>query len=231
MSTDTSFPLETGIKSNLSIRGCEKSPFYNSYNYAVLGSIQGPLEENFGGLKYKQDLTCPAISMINPGVLNSKRDKFFKPTDDGKGYTTNDPRQFDAARAIRIVTDEVPINGKVFLKNIYTNNDTRSYNYHNNAYENINDGQISYYVDRSIQGPFFKPVYSQTGEETAVIFQDPMGAMKPEYNRKLNYQNLYQPNCGFRAIQDSQFFREDLMSLQQRKHNQEKWSARWEQEY
>jgi hypothetical protein len=58
--------------------------------------------------------------------------------------------------------------------------------------------------------------------------------MKPEMNRTpiVNTENPTvstpesYPYC-LSSIQDSQSFREDLIALQQRRHNQEKWSARW----
>jgi hypothetical protein len=61
-----------------------------------------------------------------------------------------------------------------------------------------------------------------------------MGAMKPEYNRN-PIVNTYNPTVTtaksypycLSYIQDSQSFREDIMALQQRKNNQEKWTARW----
>ena len=61
-----------------------------------------------------------------------------------------------------------------------------------------------------------------------------MSSMKPEYNRipLINTENPTTTDrksfpYGLSYLQDTQSFREDLMSYQQRKNNQEKWSARW----
>jgi hypothetical protein len=105
-------------------------------------------------------------------------------------------------------------------------------------YSQLNDGQIVYYIDKSIAEPFYKPVFSEPAEQIAILYQDPMGSMKPEYNRRalLNTENptvtttTEYPYC-LSSLQDSQSFREDLMALQQRKNNQSKWSARWTQNF
>jgi hypothetical protein len=148
-------------------------------------------------------------------------------------YLSHDPRQFDAVRADYMPLDTIPIDGDVRLRNVY-NDKYDGYGIGFTPYEQIRDGQIVYYVDKSIQDPFYKPVYSEPAEESTVLFKDPMGAMKPEYNRYplINTANptvttaKNYPYC-LSYLQDTQSYREDLMALQQRRHNQEKWSARW----
>lgn len=219
---ESSYPVETGYKSSLSTLGCNRSSYFDCYNSVELNRQNGPT--NTSPISYDLNSNENKVNYLNPQVYLNKLDPYFKA--ETTGYTTPDPRQFDVPRAMKITSDSVPINGRVPLKDIYTN-DNSSYNYSSKPYEKINDGQIIYYVDNATQNPFFKPVYSQEGEEISGLFIDPMGGVKPEYNRKLCYQNLYEQNSGFRAIQDTQFFREDLITLQQRRHNQEKWTARW----
>jgi hypothetical protein len=61
-----------------------------------------------------------------------------------------------------------------------------------------------------------------------------MGAMKPEYDRNpiINTENptvVERKNYSYKLsfLQDTGGFREDILALQQRKNNQEKWSSRW----
>jgi hypothetical protein len=147
-----------------------------------------------------------------------------------------DPRQRDQLRGDYLVLDAPPMNGKVKLSDIYSSKYTNYGNISNSgveAYNQIKDGDITYYIDKSISPAFYYPVFAEEAKEQSILFQDPMGAMKPEYNRKaiLNTENptteIRDYPYGLSFIQDTQSFREDIMSLQQRKNNQSKWSARW----
>ena len=221
---------KSGIKSNFSIRGYKPSPYFDCYNRVEIQKEIQPTDKS-------------GIRQINPQVYTDKLAQGFDAVKCPSGcpvapgcpqpiYLSRDPRQFDSMRADYIPLDTIPIDGDVRLKNIYSLSD--DYGKGSMPYEKIGDGQIMYYIDKSIEDAFYKPVFSEQAEESAVLFQDPMGAMKPEYNRNalINTANptitttKKYPYC-LSYIQDSQSFREDIMSLQQRKYNQEKWSARW----
>lgn len=226
-----SYPIpKDGPKSNLSVRGCQPSPYFECYNRVEMKREIQP-----------QDIS--GISDINPQAYTNKLAKGFDAVKCPSGcpvapscpqpvYLSRDPRQFDAPRADYMPLDTIPIDGNVKLHDIYSLPDRYGIGF--TPYDQIGDGQIVYYNDKSIQDAFYKPVFSEPAEETAVLFKDPMGAMKPEYNRTplVNTANptvttaKKYPYC-LSFIQDSQSFREDIMSLQQRKNNQEKWSARW----
>lgn len=217
-------PSTDGIKSNFGVRGCKESPYFDCNDFVETKRNLVPLEDK-------------GFTLLNPGVYNDKLaegfDKKECPCDKGPLYVSNDPRQFDAARWDFIPLDGVPINGDVRLKNIYNSN-LDIYRDKYNSYENIKDGQILYYTDASIANAFYKPVFSEPAQEISGLFRDPMGAMKPEYNRQpiFNTENPMitrqknNPYC-LSSLGDSQTFREDIMSYQQRKNNQQKWSARW----
>jgi hypothetical protein len=226
-----SYPIpKDGPKSNLSVRGCQPSPYFDCYNRVELKSELQPrdqqgiydlnpqaytnkLAEGFDAVK------CPSGCPVAPGCPQPV-------------YLSRDPRQFDSPRADYIPLDTIPIDGNVRLRNIYAVPDRYGIGF--KAYEQIDDGQIVYYIDKSIEDAFFKPVFSEPAQETSLLFRDPMGAMKPEYNRDalINTANptvttaKKYPYC-LSFIQDTQSQREDIMALQQRKNNQEKWSARW----
>ena len=101
-------------------------------------------------------------------------------------------------------------------------------------YKNIGDGQITYYIDKSIEDAFFSPVFSEPAIQQKILYKDPMGSIQTIYDRVplINTENptvtsvKEYPYC-LSFIQDSQSHREDIMAIQQRKNNREKWSARW----
>jgi hypothetical protein len=226
-----SYPIpKDGPKSNLSVRGCQPSAYFDCYDRVELKSEIQPrdregiydlnpqaytnkLAEGFDAVK------CPNGCPIAPGCPQPV-------------YLSRDPRQFDSPRADYIALDTIPIDGNVRLRNIYNLPDRYGIGF--TPYEKIEDGQIVYYIDKSTEDAFFKPVFSEPAQESSVLFRDPMGAMKPEYNRNaiINTANptvttaKNYPYC-LSFIQDSQSQREDIMALQQRKNNQQKWSARW----
>jgi hypothetical protein len=211
-----------GPRTNL----CDFSPYYECYNTLLLNKQVQPV--------YKK-----GFQTLNLQVYDDKLDPLFDrvqcpcPIEScpKEVWMSRDPRQFDAMRAQTMPLDAIPINGKVKLKNIYDPK-YATYGMGMRPYHAINDGQIMYYNDKSIEDAFYYPVFSEPAEESAIMFRDPMGSMKPEYNRKalINIENPVKrtaceyPDC-LSFIQDTQSFREDLMALQQRKHNQEKWSA------
>lgn len=213
------------IKSSLSTDTCETPDYFTCYDRAIFRESREPQEKN-------------GIRELNPQCYTSKLAEGFNrvkcntncPSDT---YISADPRQYSSTLAEYLPIDRPPMNGDVRLKDIYS---SRWDNYGSGfmQYENIRDGQITYYVDNSIKDAFYTPVYGEMAKETAVLYKDPMGSMKPEYNRTpiINTENpatttpeAY-PYC-LSYIQDTQSFREDLIALQQRRHNQEKWSARW----
>lgn len=224
-----SYPISSGYKSSLAVEGCQVSPYFDCYGTVKLGEKQTPVESNH-------------ITELNREVYTSKLDPSFRGVQCKNGkiaccpkvtYISNDPRQYDTLRAQYLPLDSVPINGDVRLKNIYKNR-YDNYGIGFKPYENIDDGQILYYVDKGISDAFYKPVYSEQAKTERILFKDPMGSMKPEYNR-IPIKNTENPtvisrkNYPYRLsfLQDTGGFREDIISLQQGKNNRQKWSARW----
>lgn len=222
--------MEKGPKSNLSINGCSYSPYFDCYNKVEINRSIQPT-------KTKGSYT------INPQAYNNKLAEGFDEIKCGSGckiapscldtfYLSRDPRQYDAVRGDYTALDAIPIDGNVKLKDVYKVPDNYGIGFR--PYEDIESGQIIYYIDKSIKDPFYTPVFSEPAESKANLFKDPMGAMKPEYNRValINTENptvTTAMNYPYKLsyLQDTQSFREDIMALQQRKNNQEKWSARW----
>lgn len=219
------YPVETGYKSNLSVRGCNVPKYFDCYNTV----------EWRRNIQPRDDV---GINEINPQVYQGKLAEGFNKVGcntccPNETYISMDPRLYSSTRADYLVLDRPPMDGNVRLKDLYSSK-LDCYGIGFKPYDQINDGQITYYIDESIKDAFYKPVYSEPAEEISVLYKDPMGSMKPEYNRKalINTYNhtVTESDCypyGLSFIQDSQSFREDIIALQQRKNNQEKWSARW----
>lgn len=217
-----------GIKSNLSIRGSQPSEYFDYYDRVELNREVQP--QNKSGL-YE----------INPrSYLNKVAPDFGKvPCQTASSCPTPswmswDPRLFSVTRVGYTPLDRPPPNGEVRLKNMYKDGYTYDKGVGFHGYEELEDGDITYYIDKSIEDAFYKPVFSEPAQESTSLFVDPMGSIKPEYNRVplINIENpaittpKSYPYC-LSFIQDSQTQREDIMALQTRKMNQSKWSARW----
>lgn len=221
-------------RSNLAINGCKVSPYFDCYYKVSLGENLQPVPKQpytiteLNPQAYTNKLTSgfgkvPCQGVDSAGVVNCQDPNFI----------SQDPRLFNSTRPDYLRLDRPPMSGDVKLKNIYNKKYT-NYGLGMKPYEMIDDGQIVYYIDSSIKDAFYKPVFSEPAIDQGVLYQDPMGAMKPEFTRKpiMNTENstittpIDYPYC-LSFIQDSQSQREDIMSYQQRKNNQSKWSARW----
>lgn len=86
-------------------------------------------------------------------------------------------------------------------------------------------GHITYNVnERPIEQVFSAPVFMNKSKIVAKPYVDPMGSFKPEYTRIQTENN----NGGeLTWIQDSNEWREDLISRQQRRFNQTVYEPKW----
>jgi len=227
-----SYPIPQGksgspIQTNLSVENCKVSPYFDCYSKVLLKNQLQP-QDTQGWYDLNPQAYTDKISPDFNRVACKTASTCPQPS-----YISMDPRLYDSPRADYLPLDRPPMNGDVRLKDVY-NEEWDGYGQGFQPYNQIRDGQITYYIDKSIQSPFFKPVWSEPAEEELILYQDPMGAMKSEANRRplVNTENpvtattASYPYC-LSFIQDSATQREDLMSYQQRKNNQEKWTVRW----
>lgn len=176
--------------------------------------------------------------MINPRAYTDKQSPLFDRIQCSKNsppaWISWDPRLFSASHAEYLTLDRPPMDGNVRLKDIYDKSLT-NYGKSSNQYTDINDGQITYYVNKSRSNPFYSPLFAQPAEQVSAIYVDPMGSVKPEYTRNpivdtdnpmTSTRNEFQYNLSF--IEDSQSHREDLLALQMRQRNAQRWMPRWE---
>jgi hypothetical protein len=228
--TETSYPCSTtGLPSNMSVRNCQTPAMFECYDRKPFRFDIEPRNEQ----GYKN---------LNPVVMKGKfSDDFQRIECPGiRGcpkiqYASTDPRLVSAAHSGQVLTlDRPPMNSTPDLTQISTDKNLDGYGQGYRTYSDIDGGQIMYYIDKSTQDPFYSPNFSTSARALGTLYRDPMGAMKPQYDREplkcndpLNTTKDHYDG-GLSWIQDSQEHRQDLLSLQMRKRNQERFEPRWE---
>jgi len=157
--------------------------------------------------------------------LNTERDiqnarDFFYTSADETTCTSNDPRLYDPIRNIRLELDRPPLQTKNTqpLQNIYDCKNKIQPQFYN-GYSSIVPGDIQYWLDPDQSQLYNQPVYVIKSAVVPFIFQDPMGALKPQYDKIPLFTN--QANIAeYSFDQDQMSFREDLMARQSRVINQ-----------
>lgn len=136
-----------------------------------------------------------------------------------------DARTKDAARGMDLVLDRPALVGwNKGIDATFAENHPAYRAFYKN-YGEMNNGQINYYVDRSISEPFFAPVYTLSSFTDKVTRVTPMDAHWPEYYK---YPTTLTHNSVTRdqRTRDQLAFREDLMSRQQAGYNRTSWVNR-----
>ena len=144
-------------------------------------------------------------------------------------WVSEDPRIRSPATNDLMPLDRPPLTGDVKLKDVY-NKDLKGYGQDYKSYKDIHAGQYQYYVDKQLTDPYYEPVYAIRSDVTKSVFKDPMGAMRPQYDRvPIAFHNYNISDYSF--DRDQIGFREDLMSKQTRGMNARDWSDRWGNQY
>jgi hypothetical protein len=214
------------VPSSLGTDGCKDPQLFSCYNKQLYNKTVEP--SNKGN----------TVSILNH--MGIQRDPNYVPVEcsNSKGCRTtwvgSNPLLLDPRRNILTKLDKPPYTGDVPVGNVCTDQIYTPYfrnygkNYRN--YSDINSGQIQYYVDSSLSESLFNPVFTNPAIVEHKVFMDPMGATKPQYDRHSLVQYDWD-QCDKQACDsfthDSIEFREDLMSRQMRKMNQQDWSLRW----
>jgi hypothetical protein len=110
-----------------------------------------------------------------------------------------------------------------FMENKFLNPMINWLNLH---YDDIKNGQITYYTDSSTDQPFYAPVYTLSSTVDKVIRKDPMDSVKPEYIRTPITSTMNSVSRD-QFTKDALSHREDIMSLQQNLYNRTKWTSKW----
>jgi hypothetical protein len=167
----------------------------------------------------------PLITNTEYIFLNRERDienaRDFFVSDRGE-VRSLDPRLIDPVRNIRMALDRPPYQPRNVqpLQNMYSDcKDRIAPRVYTQGYESIYPGDIQYYIDPSQAQAYDNPEYAVQQAVVPFVFQDPMGALKPQYDRVPLYKNN-QNISDYTFDQDQIGFREDMITRLQRTMNQ-----------
>lgn len=247
---------DEGIPTNMSVYNCEFPDYFQCYDKKIFKNDLEPTNKkgfvNLNPEVYQQNtaknfeiLNLPENFVPKEKCIDTDKDfnlKTYWPEPNGwlqlgdvaEQVVANDPRLFHAAHQRWLTLDRAPADSSKKLTEIPRDKVLDNYGQYYKTYSDINAGHIIYYVDKELEDPFFKPNYANTGEVNGILYKDPMGAMKPQYSftnlkhddpiRSAERDNY---DGGLSWMQDSTNHRQDLMSLQQRKHNEQNWQYRY----
>lgn len=140
-------------------------------------------------------------------------------------YTTQDARLFDSPRAMQLYLDVPPTDSSVWMDDVYNPSLVpRSYSVPYKNYEGIEGGQIRYYVDKDVAPAFRKQIYNMDGVTRIDMFTTPMGKVEPMFYLQPD-QYTHNNVSKDTFARDQLFFRNDIISLQQRGHNKQRFEA------
>lgn len=134
--------------------------------------------------------------------------------DEEGNFVSLNPKTMEPVRGIRMALDRPSTSGFVPLADIYTNPNLANY-----TPFNVNNGQITYYIDQELKDPFYRPVFFMSRKVVRRPYTDPMGSEKPEYSL-LHTPKQVSNFSGLSFLNDTSFHRENLMAAQQSKFNQ-----------
>lgn len=217
------------VPTNLFIPNCEKPSGFNFGNALV----------------FRQDIQPQhqvGYHTLNPQVVQKKFiPGFYKAPCNNLSscnkevYLSNDPRLISVAHGGAVLPlDRPPLESNIQLSELNTDPTLNNYGRLYKTYADIDAGDVTYYTDKSIQDPFYQPVFNTPAHVTSVLFRDPMGVYKPHYEHiPMSYNNpVTDPKECFDGclsfIDDSQAYRQDLMAKQMAIRNQQRWQPRWQ---
>jgi hypothetical protein len=150
-------------------------------------------------------------------------------------YASNDPKLCSSGHSgQRIVLDKPPTNGDLFTtKGLDPSIEysASSTGYSDNTYMNLKKGSITYYYDTQLSTPFIPQLFDLDHRIVKETYIDPMGVCKPHYiyiPTTLGSPTASPPPCTTGCpvwLRDSQLHREDLMSKQLAKTNQNNYEV------
>lgn len=227
---DKSYPSEEGGRpSNMSVRNCKVPSVFECYDKVPFRADIVPKSEQ-------------GYDILNPQVLTNSYNPDFKATNCPKAvggcnktiYSSNDPRLISVPHSGQVLDlDRPPLDRDMKLDKIASDKTLDNYGQNYKGYSDVNAGDIVYYINKEQQDHFFLPNFPTPAYATGTLYQDPMGSMKPQYARfpmksrnPLTTKKDHYEGC-LSWIEDSLEHREDIMSLQMRKQNEQKYEPRW----
>ena len=181
-----------GTPTNMSVTNCNFSDYFDYYPNRIISSKQEPVNDKKGNY------------ILNPSVIgNDKYDPYFNSIDakkckgsscPGTTYMNSDPRLYNAAAVTWLQLDKPPLVSTPKLDTLSTDKSLNRYGKGYRSYSDINAGQIVYYIGKDIEDAFYKPLYTTPEMAIGTLYQDPMGAIKPQWDRFPNKK--YDPILG-----------------------------------
>jgi hypothetical protein len=226
------YPTPKGPPTNMSVSGCNFSEYYNCYPKRPFKVQTEPVRKS-------------GQILLNSGVVNDdKFDNTFRSINVkdcpgssciGTTYLNSDPRLYNQG-GTWLQLDKPPLNSSTKLSTLTTDKNLDCYGQGYTSYADVNAGQYLYYISKDREDAFYEPLFSKKANTVGTMYQDPMGAMKPQYDRIPDEQ--YNPildtkSCGetdeycLSFIKDTQFHREDILARQMRKRNEQRYEPRW----
>lgn len=225
------FPTPTGPPTNMSVRGCHFSEYYDCNPKRVFQIKQVPGEQT-------------GRTILNPKVVsNNKFDPTFREINAtdcpgsacaGTTYLNSDPRLYNQG-GTWLQLDRPPLTSATKLSTLTTDKSLDGYGQCYTSYADIDAGQCVYYISKNREDAFYEPIFNGKATSVGTMYKDPMGGMKPQYDRIPNEQ--YNPilsndacgdteDCSF-FLRDTQSHRADIMARQMRKRNEQRYAPRW----
>ena len=211
-------------------KNCNFSPYFECKNRLTFKMQEEPVNKT-------------GFEFLNPLATTKSYAKDFVrvPCADGSlgkdcshVYYSSDPRLISLGHNGQVLPlDRPPIDEFVKLSEVYTDPRLNYYGQVYGNYSDINAGQITYYIDKSIEDTLFKPLFVNDSVVDGEIYKDPMGSTYPEYKRiPLKQQNVLKTRNrdyehGLSWLEDSIETREDLMNLQMRQQDRRRYEPRW----
>ena len=213
---------EKGIPTNLSVRNCEVPSCLEVSNEYIFKDKIEPRDES-------------GWVTINPKTESTDLDPSFSQLKDCSENTWvgTDPRLKSVARGGSVLLlDRPPTTYNMNPEKVNTDKSLIDYGKNYKSYADIDAGQITYYIDNSTKDAFYSPVVTTSARTIGSLYKDPMGALKPHYERQplieVNHlETKRKSRGGLTWMKDTDAHREDLMSRQMTKINQQRWEPRW----
>lgn len=136
-----------------------------------------------------------------------------------------DARLYDARHSYFMQLDSPPVQVTYDLinDNISGNPELSGYGKNYKGYSTVTGGQIQYYIDKELSEPFYSPVYGTKAKSRGSTYKDPMDSVKPHFDREYPVYGEFRDGTCLSFLDDTTKFRDDIISRQQRVHNQQKF--------
>lgn len=216
-----------GTPTNLSIKNCEvPSCLEFSNNYIFKNKIEPTNETGLIPINAQNEIKDIDRSFSQYSCPGN--------SDLGNYWYGSDPRLKSATRGGSVLPlDRPPNTYNIDTRTIMTDDSLKNYGQNYKSYADINAGQITYYTDKSRQDAFYYPDFTTSARTVGYLYKDPMGSLKPHYEREPLYCNnplqtkRNRVNGSLSFTEDTEAHRQDLLSKQMWRQNSQRWNPRW----